>query len=151
MAATCSAWSSGPTISKRPLLLYVTVATGSGSGRCAAASSAAILGLALEASRLQPPVSRILTNLMTETAPTVCSASSANKRFSWVQAITTSSPDWMAFWKEAASRRHKAECCVSDSLRASPSAWLLSGMVWLQSQISVGMVFLAGAFGHKAR
>jgi hypothetical protein len=92
-AAARSAASRAPMISTRPALLKLTVGTGSGSLSRAAASRAATLGVAFAASRLHPPVSRMLTNLMTETALSVCSASSENRRFSWVQATSTSSPD----------------------------------------------------------
>ena len=149
-AAACSAASSAPMMSSRPALLNVTVGTGAGSGRWAAASNAAILGLALPASRLQPPVSRMFTKRMGESAPSVCCPRSANSRCSCVQATTTGSPLWMARWNAPASRRHRVEWRVRFSCSASPSAFALRGIVWLQSQISVVMWFLAGRQGRFA-
>src|SRR6187551_1308281 len=93
--------------------------------------------MALDASRLQPPVSRILTKRMVETAPSVCCASSENRRFSWVQATTTSAPVLMACWKAPASRRHRVEWSVSSSCSAVPRVFSWRGMVLLQSQIRV--------------
>ena len=138
-AAACSASSIVPKISKRPALLNVTVGTGSGSGKCAAANSAAILGDAFLASALQPPVSRMLTNLMTEVLACASTAKSPNRRCSWVQATTTSSVPCTAWMKAPASRRHSAVCSVSGSDRLWLSAFGSRGWVWLQSQISVVM------------
>ena len=126
-------------MSKRPALLNVTVGTGSGSGKCAAAKSAAILGEAFLASVLQPPVSRILTNLMTEVLACASTAKSPNRRCSWVQATTTSSVPCTAWMKAPASRRHNAVCSVRGSDRLWLSAFGSNGWVWLQSQISVVM------------
>jgi len=143
-SATRSASCSAPMISRRPALLYVTVGTGSASGRRAAASSAAILGVASLASRPQPPVSRMLTNLMgrtsSGTAPSVCSESSVKRRLSWVQATTRSSLLRAARWNAGASRRHRVVCRVRSSSRASPRTLGFRGMVWLQLQISVVIV-----------
>src|SRR5688572_18239232 len=107
--------------------------------------------MALRASRLQPPVSRMLTKRMGETAPSVCWPSSPNRRFSWVQATTTSLPLFTACWKSAASRRHNVECGVSFSARACPRASGSRGIVLLQSQIRVGIVGFAGRWLGRLR
>jgi len=74
----------------------VTVGTGSAAGSCAAAISAAILGMACFASRDQPPVSRMFTKWIglsdTLAAPSVSALRSKNRRCSCVQAISSSSP-----------------------------------------------------------
>src|SRR4051812_11936120 len=51
----------------------------------------------------------------------------------------------MARWKEATSRRHSAECSGRVSASVVPRVFGSSGIVWLQSQISVVVIgFLAG-------
>ena len=143
-SAARSALASPPITSNRPALLKLTVATASGSGRCAAASSAAILALALAPSLLQPPVSRILTKRIGALLGAFCVASSEKSRFSCVQATTSSSPDSAARTKALASRRHSVECSVKLSLSAVPKATASSAMVWLQSQIRVVMLWPGG-------
>ena len=92
-----------------PALRKVTVGTGSGSGRRAAASRAAILGVACRASWLQPPVSRMFTKRITDVVAPASSASAVNSCFSWVQATTRSSPWARACMNAGASRRHRVE------------------------------------------
>ena len=75
----------------------------------AAASRAAILGVAWRASWLQPPVSRMFTKRITEVVAPASSASAVNSCFSWVQATTRSSPWARACMNAGASRRHKVE------------------------------------------
>jgi hypothetical protein len=98
--AACSQSSGAPMTRQRPSLRYSTAGTGSGSGNLAAAMSAAILGVACFASADQPAISRMFTKWIgrssIDSAPSVCSFNSRNKRVSCVQATKSGSPDLAA-------------------------------------------------------
>src|SRR4051812_3046924 len=129
-----SAAAEGPMISSPPADWYSTFGTGSGSGRAAAASSAAIFGVACFASEDQPPASRMFTKL-SAALESAARASSEKSGASCVQATRTSaSPSER--WKLAASLRQSSVCTVTGDpdFRAAASAAASSGIVLLQLQ-----------------
>src|SRR5450756_2636976 len=83
----------------------------------------------------------MLTKRIGATAVPDCSANWVKSRVSWVQASTSSSPLSSALRNAPASRRHRVLCSVRVSLRDAPRLLASSGIVWLQSQISVVMVY----------
>src|SRR5258706_5528726 len=114
--------------------LYSTVGPGCGSGSAAAASSAAIFGVAALPSADQPAASRMFTKRNSAVEPALC-ASSLKSGASWVQA-TSSSASPSEPCRRAASLRHSSVCTVSGAsdFNAAASAAASSAIVLLQLQ-----------------
>src|SRR3989449_8723621 len=117
-----------------PADLYSTLGTGSGSGRAAAASSAAIFGVACLPSADQPAISRMLTKRSSALDP-AASASSPKSGASCVQPTRSdSSPS--AAWNCPACLRHSSVWMGSGVpvFNADARACASSAMVLLQLQ-----------------
>ena len=131
-----------------PFDLYDTLGTGSGAGRSASASKAAIFGVAAPPSADQPAVSRMLTNLSSLFAPAL-SFSSAKSGASCVQATMHSPPPAIAAPNSPTSRRQSSVWIVSGAPDCSAAASALASSAMVRLQLQTFSVFPSSAMSGR--